>query len=96
MLLFFFVIDIYMDFAAQTPVLLQFYVICLQDESSAFLYLPQYCLIWYKTLYIFFVLLTLDINGVEGGKGVQDWELMYTRGWFMSMYGKTVQYFKVK
>ena len=27
--------------------------------------------------------------GVEGGRGVQDWELMYTRGWFMSMYGKT-------
>ena len=26
--------------------------------------------------------------GVGGGRGVQDWELMYTRGWFMSMYGK--------
>ena len=26
----------------------------------------------------------------EGGRrGVQDWELMYTRGGFMSMYGKT-------
>ena len=24
--------------------------------------------------------------GVGGGRGVQDWELMYTRGWFMSMY----------
>ena len=24
-----------------------------------------------------------------GGSGVQDWELMYTRGGFMSMYGKT-------
>ena len=24
-----------------------------------------------------------------GGRGVQDWELMYTRGGFMSMYGKT-------
>ena len=23
-----------------------------------------------------------------GGRGVQDWELMYTRGRFMSMYGK--------
>ena len=23
------------------------------------------------------------------GRGVQDWELMYTRGRFMSMYGKT-------
>ena len=27
--------------------------------------------------------------GVGGGRGVQDWELMYTRGRFMSMYGKT-------
>ena len=27
--------------------------------------------------------------GVGGGSGVQDWELMYTRGGFMSMYGKT-------
>ena len=25
----------------------------------------------------------------EVGGGVQDWELMYTRGGFMSMYGKT-------
>ena len=24
-----------------------------------------------------------------GGRGVQDWDLMYTRGGFMSMYGKT-------
>ena len=24
-----------------------------------------------------------------GGRGVQDWELVYTRGGFMSMYGKT-------
>ena len=24
-----------------------------------------------------------------GGRGDQDWELMYTRGGFMSMYGKT-------
>ena len=24
-----------------------------------------------------------------GGRGVPDWELMYTRGRFMSMYGKT-------
>ena len=24
-----------------------------------------------------------------GGRGFQDWELMYTRGRFMSMYGKT-------
>ena len=29
------------------------------------------------------------IYGVGGGRGVQDWELMYTRGGFMSMYGKT-------
>ena len=28
------------------------------------------------------------IWGVGGGRGVQDWELMYTRGGFMSMYGK--------
>ena len=27
--------------------------------------------------------------GVGGGRGVQDWEFMYTRGRFMSMYGKT-------
>ena len=25
----------------------------------------------------------------ESGRGVQDWEHMYTRGGFMSMYGKT-------
>ena len=25
----------------------------------------------------------------EGGGGVQDWELMYTRGTFILMYGKT-------
>ena len=25
----------------------------------------------------------------EGGRGVQDGEHMCTRGWFMSMYGKT-------
>ena len=28
-------------------------------------------------------------HGERGGRGVQDWELMYTRGGFMSMYGKT-------
>ena len=27
--------------------------------------------------------------GKGSGKGAQDWELMYTRGRFMSMYGKT-------
>ena len=27
--------------------------------------------------------------GMGGGRGVQDWELMYTHGRFMSMYGKT-------
>ena len=27
--------------------------------------------------------------GVGGGRGVQDWELMNTRGGFKSMYGKT-------
>ena len=28
-------------------------------------------------------------DGEEGGRGVQDGEHMYTRGRFMSMYGKT-------
>ena len=27
--------------------------------------------------------------GEGGGRGVQDWELMYTRGGFMLMYGET-------
>ena len=27
--------------------------------------------------------------GVGGGRGIQDWELIYTHGGFMSMYGKT-------
>ena len=27
--------------------------------------------------------------GEGGGREVQDWELMYTHGGFMSMYGKT-------
>ena len=27
--------------------------------------------------------------GEEGGRGVQEWELMYTRAGFMLMYGKT-------
>ena len=27
--------------------------------------------------------------GVGGGRGIHAWELMYTRGGFMSMYGKT-------
>ena len=26
---------------------------------------------------------------VGGGRGIQDWELVYTLGGFMSMYGKT-------
>ena len=36
-----------------------------------------------------------DISKTEGwdgqgrGRGIQDGEHMYTRGWFMSMYGKT-------
>ena len=34
--------------------------------------------------------------GEGGGRGVQDWEHMYTRGGFMLMYGKTIQYCKVK
>ena len=28
-------------------------------------------------------------DGEGGGRGVQEWELMYTRGGFMLMYGKT-------
>ena len=27
--------------------------------------------------------------GEGGGKGLHDWDRMYTRGGFMSMYGKT-------
>ena len=27
--------------------------------------------------------------GEGGGRGVHDWELMYTRGGYMLMYGKT-------
>ena len=34
-------------------------------------------------------------DGEGGGKEVQDGEYMYTRGGFMSMYGKTKQYCKV-
>ena len=29
------------------------------------------------------------LYGEGGGRGFQDWELMYTCGGFMSMYGKT-------
>jgi len=29
-------------------------------------------------------------DGDRGGRGVQDGEHMYTRGRFMSMYGKTI------
>ena len=29
------------------------------------------------------------LYGVGVGRGFQDWELMYTHGGFMSMYGKT-------
>ena len=31
----------------------------------------------------------MGVGGGGGGRGVQDWELMYTHGGFMSMYGKT-------
>ena len=34
-------------------------------------------------------------DGEGGGKGLQDGEHMYTRGGFMSMYGKTNKYCKV-
>ena len=40
-------------------------------------------------IYFFNFSLKSYIGGVGGGRGVQDWELMYTRGRFMSMYGKT-------
>ena len=30
-----------------------------------------------------------QILSVYIGRGVQDWEHVYTRGWFMLMYGKT-------
>ena len=36
------------------------------------------------------------LYGESSGRGFQDWELTYTRGRFMSMYGKTIQYCKVK
>ena len=28
------------------------------------------------------------LDGEGGGRGIQDGELMYSHGWFMSMYGK--------
>jgi len=34
--------------------------------------------------------------GEGGGSGVQDGEHVYTSGGFMLMYGKTIQYCKVK
>ena len=34
--------------------------------------------------------------GEGGGRGVHVWEHMYTCGGFMSMYGKPIQYCKVK
>ena len=34
--------------------------------------------------------------GERGGRGVHVWERMYTRGGFMSMYAKPIQYCKVK
>ena len=38
---------------------------------------------------------TMNIDN-DSGRGVQEWELMYTRGGFMFMYGKTTPYCKVK
>ena len=35
------------------------------------------------------------MDGEWGGRGVQDGGHMYTHGWFMSMYGKNLQYCKV-
>ena len=34
--------------------------------------------------------------GEGGRRGVQEWELMYTRGGFMLIMAKPIQYFKVK
>ena len=34
--------------------------------------------------------------GEGGGRWVRVWDRMYTRGGFMSMYGKPIQYCKVK
>ena len=34
-------------------------------------------------------------SGEGDGRGVQDWEHVYTRGGFMLMYGKPIQYCKV-
>ena len=34
--------------------------------------------------------------GEGGGRGVQDWEIMHIHGGYMSMYGKPMQYCKVK
>ena len=34
--------------------------------------------------------------GEGGGRGVQDWEHVYTHGGFMLMYGKPIQYCKTK
>ena len=34
-------------------------------------------------------------DGEGGGRGVQDGEHMYTHGWFMSMWQKPLQYYKV-
>ena len=35
-------------------------------------------------------------HGEGGGRGVQDWEHVYTHGGFMFKYGKPIQYCKVK
>ena len=35
-------------------------------------------------------------DGEGGGRGVQVGEHMYTRGWFMSMYGKTTTILQIK
>ena len=35
-------------------------------------------------------------NREGGGRGVQDWEHMYTHGRFMLMYGKPIQHLKYK
>ena len=37
---------------------------------------------------IIFYFKILIENGEGGGRGIQDWEPVYTRGGFMSMYGK--------
>ena len=44
---------------------------------------------WSRALKASVLGLPRGMGGEGGGSGVQDGEHMYTRDWFMSMYGKT-------